>query len=382
MSKTPSLITRERVRAVCVSIICINAILLGLSFFTHNGRTPFGHSLGGGCTIYYYTGAGLNQGLDIYQPGVIDGLLARAGQAESPLPFLYPPFFAGLFRPLALLPYAPAFAVWILIAVAAYFAGFQLLWPVSRLPAEYKTDALLIILAFVHFQVYTLAGGWQSWFGFFWLALTFNLEYRSRDVLAGLTLSVCLYKPTLLLIILPALVVRGRFKILSGFAVGAVVLVSISLAVVGQNECADYARTMLVATGTKVSISSVFPLWKYVDIVSFCSLLFHRTFGVWLLIPGAVAVLFRRPRLIEAVAWTAPVNLYTPMYDVALIAIPALLAYRGENKREQWLYYGLFCAPWVSELIAHQFNFQLITPLLICFGLYCASEYRTRISCP
>ncbi len=339
----------------------------------------FGHSLGGDFPVFYYAGAALNQGRDVYQPGVLDRLLAQAGQAESPLPFLYPPFFAALFRPLALLPYALAFVVWILIAAVAYVAGFELLWPVSRLPAEYKTDALLIILAFVHFQVYTLAGGWQSWFGFFWLALTFNLVNRGRDVLAGLALSLCLYKPTLLLIILPGLLLRGRFRLLGGFMLGAVILGLISLAVVGPHECADYARTMLVATGTKISINSVFPLWQYVDIVSFCSLLFRRTFGVLLLIPALIAVLFTRPRLTEAVAWTAPVNLYTPMYDVALISIPALLAYRGANKRERWLYCALFCAPWVSEFTAHEFNFQLITPLLICFGLYCSSEGRTRM---
>src|SRR6266436_121545 len=130
---TNKLLSRERVRAVCVSIIAINAILLSSSFFTRDGRTPFGHNLGADFAEFYYTGEALNRGLNIYQPGTVEGMIAQVRPDDSLLPFLNPPFFAILFRPFALLPYSLAYAVWILFGVLVYVAGFQLLWPTTRL---------------------------------------------------------------------------------------------------------------------------------------------------------------------------------------------------------------------------------------------------------
>jgi hypothetical protein len=355
-----NLLNRERVRAVCVSIIAINALMLAFLLFSYNP------DLGGDFSTFYNAGGYLNHGQNIYQQG------------DALLPFLNPPFFAIPFQAFALLPYRAAYGLWLLIAILVYVAGFQILWPASRLPDELKTDALLIILAFVPFQLYVLEGGQQSWFGFFWLALTFRLEFRKKDFLAGLALSVCLYKPTLLLIILPALLLRGRFKLLSGFAVGGLVLVLISLVAVGTSGCSEYTQLMVSAARNKTSTLPVFPLWKYVDLVSFCSLLVHRSLGIWVLLAAIVAVWATRPRLVESVAWGLPINIYTPMYDVTLLAIPALLCYRGRSSRERWLYVALFLTPWVSEFVARRIGIQIMTILLMAFGVV----IRNSTICP
>src|SRR5882762_4680590 len=355
------LISRDRIRAVCVSIIIVTAILLAVSLFS---KDP---DLGADFAAFYNAGDGLNHGLKLYQPEAIAELTTNAPLGSTLLPFLNPPFFALPFRVLALLPYRAAYGLWLLIATSVYVAGFLILWPATRLPEKLKIDALLLILAFVPFQIYVLAGGQQSWFGFFWLALTFRLEFHKRDFLAGLALSVCLYKPVLLIIILPSLLLRGRFRLLTGFAVGALALGLFSIAAVGVDGCADYVRTMLIAIGSKTSVASVFPTWKYVDIVSFSSLLVHRQVGVWLLALAFIAVLSRRPNLTEAAAWTTPINIYTPMYDVALIGIPALLTY---TERRKSMYCALFFAPWISEISARLIGFQVMTVLLLAFAFH------------
>ncbi len=299
-----------------------------------------GDYMGGDFAAFYYAGDDLNHGARLYQPRAFQEVTAQ-GRPNEALPFLNTPFFGLLFQPLALLPYPAAYAVWMLIALAGYIFGYQLLWVVSRLPPDQKIDAFLLVLAFAPFQRYTLGAGQQAWFGFFWLALAVNLESRQKDFLAGLALSVCLYKPTLLLLILPALLLRGRLLLLCGFAVGALGLALISTLTVGTEGCMDYLNLMFSAVADKTSRLPSFPLWKYVDIVSFFTLLLRKTWGILLFVVAWAAVLIRRPNINESIAWSLPVNLYTPMYDVTLGVIPALVMWRNTFRQKHLC--GVIC---------------------------------------
>ena len=363
---------RNRIRAVCLTVIVVNFFLLLSPFFTRDHRFMGGDYMGGDFAAFYYAGDDLNHGTRLYQPRAFQEATAK-GRPNEALPFLNTPFFGLLFQPLALLPYPAAYAVWMLVALTGYLLGFQLLWAVSRLPQDQKLDVLLLLLAFAPFQRYTLGAGQQAWFGFFWLALMVNLESRQKDFLAGLALSVCLYKPTLLLLILPALLLRGRFILLGGFAVGALGLALISISTVGTEGCMDYLNLMFSAVGDKTSRFPSFPLWKYVDIVSFFTLLLHKTWGILLSLVAWAAVLIRRPNINESIAWSLPVNLYTPMYDVTLGVIPALLMWRN-TFRQKLIYAALFVLPWFSETVARKTGIQLMFVGLVAFAL--SSEDR------
>jgi hypothetical protein len=371
-------LTRERVRAVCVSVVGVNAVLLALSFYTPTNRTPFGHYLGADFAAFYYGGEGLNDGLNIYAPGVHETIMARTRPDAAILPVMNPPFFAALFKPLAILPYAWAYALWLLIASAVYAAGVRLVWLTTDLPGQTWPDVLLIALAFAPFATYTLVGGQQSWFGFFWLALAVFLSHKGRDFAAGLALSACSYKPTLLLVILPALLLRGRFRLLAGFAVGCAALALLSYAAVGHEGCVEYVRLNLAGFGNKTSTSAAYRLQKWADVTSFLTLIFKSSVGVWPFALCWIAVLVARPRLDESIAWTAPVNLYTPLYDVSLILIPALRSYRGTG-RERVLFALLFAVPWASEHVARLTGFIPLTPLLVAFAL-AVREWSARTS--
>ena len=67
---------------------------------------------------YYDAGARLNAGRPLYPAGQ---------DVNGPTAYFYPPLFAILFRPLALLPYEAAAAIWEAIVVAAFVATLWLL---------------------------------------------------------------------------------------------------------------------------------------------------------------------------------------------------------------------------------------------------------------
>jgi hypothetical protein len=67
---------------------------------------------------YYDAGARLNAGLPLYPPD------ADTDAAEF---YRYPPLFAILFRPLAMLPYETAAAIWTALVVAAFVATLYIL---------------------------------------------------------------------------------------------------------------------------------------------------------------------------------------------------------------------------------------------------------------
>src|SRR6185295_20283569 len=93
-----------------------------------------------------------------------------------------------------------------------------------------------------------LAGGQTSALAFFCLALAINQERRGHYILSGLALSLCAYKPTLLLLVVPMLFFTRRHSTLLGFVAGCAVLAVVSLLVVGRQGCLGYINTLLYFT--------------------------------------------------------------------------------------------------------------------------------------
>jgi hypothetical protein len=72
---------------------------------------------------YYDAGTRLNQGLPLY---------AQAASTNDAEFYRYPPLLALAFRPLALLPFEAAAAIWELIVVGSFAATIVVLWPGRR----------------------------------------------------------------------------------------------------------------------------------------------------------------------------------------------------------------------------------------------------------
>jgi hypothetical protein len=190
-----------------------------------------------------------------------EGLAAyttQPGLATPPGPVPYPPLFAWLISPLAGLSPPLAFAVWTL--VNASFA-LVLAWRVASLfPPERRLLAAGVLLV-------SSALVFSLWFGQVQLLLSiafgeaFIALRRGREVPAGLWLSVLIFKPQYLLLILPILLWKGRVRAIASFVAGAIVIFGISALVAGPASIVAYIGSLVAEdTASKgVILTSVAP---------------------------------------------------------------------------------------------------------------------------
>jgi hypothetical protein len=342
---------RGRIRFVTSAVLLIALALLAVSFATSDrGRTWFRPPLGADYTGFYTAATILNQAgpnylYDVeYQDQLYHELLPNL-PADECLPYVHPPFVALAFRPLALLPYEWSFGIWLVISAGLYLLGLRTVWASLRgaPPAEWTT-VLLLALSFEPFLMEAWQGGQLSAFGFCCLALAWSCEQRGRPFVSGLALGLCLYKPTLLVLVLPMMVVARRIRTLFGFAVCAVGLAGISLLAVGPGVCAEYGQKLLGFARTTTQTSHlILRTWKYVDLNSFLRLLLGGATpwnGPLLLALGIVPLGFlvvswwRLPKAAEyqrVLVWAATLtatlvlNVYVGVYDTVLAVLGALL---------------------------------------------------------
>ncbi len=204
--------------------------------------------------------------------------------ADEQLFYANAPFFVLPFIVLSRLPYAWSYFSWLVISVGLFVAGFSILWRTLILPREIRLTAFLVALSFWPFLVECLAGGQTSAFGFFCLAVAVAVENRSR-FWSGVVLALCAYKPTLLLLIVPMLLITGRWLTIVGLAVGSTILGLISLLVVGVQGCINFINRLLFFTNATANTEAGLRGWKYVDVNAFMRLLMpHQTYLRWAII--------------------------------------------------------------------------------------------------
>ena len=394
------------IRSICLLILVIYSIMLGVSFATQSkGRTVFGSQLGADFEQFYIAGIIFNtQTPDrIYDRDLQRSLyheLFPDTPPDTELPYVHAPFFVLPFPFLSRLSYPWAYFVWLLISLGLYVSGFNLLWRVlDAMPEGVYLMSLLLALSFMPFLVECLAGGQTSAFGFFCFALAINCERRDRQILSGAALALCTYKPTLLLLTLPMLVITRRFSTLIGFVTGSLFLAIVSLLLVGWQGCAGYVNSLLFVGGHSTGAASGLRPWKYVDVNSFFRLLLgHHVYLKWFFV--SVACLLVLPLLFRfwlrigresesgrsmawasALTWTLVLNAYLAIYDATLVVLSVLLTIHVIYRRAKELQFDLapvhklamlllYLTPWVTQPIARLTGVQLYTVALAMFGSY------------
>jgi len=399
------LLERHRVRFVCLAILCMSLALLAVSFATSDrGQTVFGASLGADYIGFYAAATILNTAAPdrLYDFALQDEIYHTVLPSdEGHLPFFHPPFVALAFRPLARLPYAWSFAAWLLLSAGLYLGGLHLILKTRAYPSgQDRGLAMLLALSFEPFIMECWIGGQLSAFGFFCMALAcYCLDVR-RQTAAGVALGFCLYKPTLLVLLLPLLVVGRCWRILFGFSLSAAALAGVTLVAMGWQGCLAYARTLLgFAHTTTGNEGAILPFSKFVDLNSFFRLLLGGQSPVpWAVLPlmlaaplGSLALawwrigrhgeVYRRAVWAATLTWTLVANLYVGVYDSVLVVLGALLTadvlqQRGEaagpfrSPTFPVLLVLLYLGPWVSQPLALLTGVQLYTLILLFLGTY------------
>jgi Glycosyltransferase family 87 len=408
-------LNRPYIKFICVLVLAVYLLVFALTFVRSNsGRTIFGPLLGGDFGAFYVAGKIFNT----QQPDLIyDRTLHHqtyvtqfpTADPDTQSPYVNAPFFILPFTILARLPYSWAYLLWVFISLTLYLAGFALMWrSLDAIPRDAWSVALLLSLSFMPFLVECLAGGQTSAVGFFFIALAISLERRRQYFLSGLALAVCAYKPTLLLLIAPMLLVTRRYHTVLGAVVGGVILALVSLLLVGVEGCRAYLNVLLFFKDASTSSTSGLLSWKYVDVNSFFRLLLGgHTQLRW--ITTGVAFAVGLPILLRtwwrsdtqderersfgwAITLTATLvlNLYLGIYDSTLVVLSALitsdLLYRraGDARFKLPAAYQVFLlllyvVPWITQPIARLTHVQLYTIVLATFGAWQISRlYRPR----
>jgi hypothetical protein len=322
-------------------------------------------------------------------------------------PSPYPPWVALFFGLFARIPFAQAYLLWMGTSLILYLIGIAVLikgvFPGKRLEISL---VFCFALAFHPFVMNTLANGQLASIAVFSVGLAIFQERRSNPFCSGLALSILTYKPTLLLLIIPMLLLTRRLRTLLGFITGAVVLILVATTSGGIQIWPAYAHFLnYFGKAAGLSGQSVLLSWKYVD---FSSLSYAVPGGrsreglvalvfVTIMIAGWLVMLLWKSSTgirpaqcltwAATLTWTMLLNVYVPIYDSVLVTIALILtigALRDLDWRaaEGWivaLAALIFGVSWVTTSIAKAYGIQSLTILLSVFGLVQLFQLRRAI---
>jgi len=330
------------------------------------------------------------------QTQVFNGINPPVGKVSyGPSP--YPPFVAMFFGPFARLPFSPAYCLWLAASLCLYVAGVRFAL-VTAFPTDRLMRSLILCfsVAYFPFLVHTLANGQLATVGVFFVGLTIFLEDRSKPLLGGLALSLLTYKPTLLIVIVPMLLLTRRFRMLYGFTLGSAALAAVSTAVDGLAIWPAYIHFIGIF-GKLVGLkgNSQLNLAVYMDLSSISHAIKggRSTVGLTLLMAAisVVVVIFSwllwkscrggKPVVClvwaATLTWTLLLNVYVPIYDTILVAI-AIALVLGALKDLGWhaatgwislLSLAIFFMSWKTVQIAERFRgVQVLSILLFILG--------------
>jgi hypothetical protein len=154
-----------------------------------------------------------------------------------------PPLAAWLLRPIAALPLGEAAGIFLAVSIAAVVAAAILLGRV--LPGQTPGRRALIAICAVTVAPGVGALTYVQWDPLLLLAVAGALVVGRRDdrFAAGALLSVLLLKPQTIWLVVPALLIAGRWRTLTGLCSGAAVWAASTVAIVGTSGVAEWLRS-------------------------------------------------------------------------------------------------------------------------------------------
>jgi hypothetical protein len=359
-----SLLTAKRVKAYCVLLISVNSLMIGLSFARDQPLSLSGAPFGGDFIEFYTAGLILNNygSHRLYDFQLQDDLTHEFLPGFS-LPYVTPPYVAIVFSPLACLPFRLAYLTWILISIGLYLAAIGLALRLEVLP---RAMTFLVCLAFPPFFMLVLAGGQISAIGCFIFASWLYLMKTDRKLMAGAVLGLLLYKPTLAVFLVPALLVGRQFRTLIGFAIVSSALIILSIWMVGGGGLIRYLAILREFNSVVGFGYTRAPM--LVDLAAFVRQLFHldiRYLSVLLALPLTYLTRHYPER---AIVPTMVFNSYAPVYDLIILIPLLIVAYRLVSRR---LLAVLFVVSFFTVPVCQLTGVQIITPvlLILCYVL-------------
>lgn len=308
----------------------------------------------------------------------------------------YPPFVPLFFSAMAHLSFNVAYFSWMAISLALYCIGIGAASAGCFSGDRFK-QSLICCFAFAYYPFLgqDLVNGQLASIAVFAVGLAILEENREHYFRSGLALALMAYKPTLLLLVLPMLLITKRYRQVSGFFAGASALFLIGTAYGGLQAWVAYARLLQYNSRLAgVNGHTALKIWSYLDFSSMSHMIPGGRTPVALAILSAIAViiavllailLMRSQRMempIQWLAWAATLtwtmllNVYVPIYDSVLVVIAAILTLGALRdlkwgKGAEWtilLALAIFAVSWKTEAFAQAHKIQLLTLALLILG--------------
>lgn len=174
------------------------AVAFLIAMFTGQGASTLTGRLGGDYPAFYGAGRIIadGDGGDLYnstkQAAAQKGLYP--GEDNVFMPFPYPPFFAAVYYPLALLPYRLSFAIHTLLMVALLFITIHLMAPIHKHINHAYLFITCLTLSFYP-MLRAVLGGQNSALSLFLCVLSWRLIVANKHLSGGIILGLMLFKP-------------------------------------------------------------------------------------------------------------------------------------------------------------------------------------------
>jgi hypothetical protein len=215
--------------ALIVMVMCAFWVTLGLNIAPEAKKHDF---------LNIYTGAALaHEGRysELHIPPV--QLAAEQGiipQLGTLVPFVRPGFYAALLSPLALLPYATAFAAW--IAAQVLLLLFCWIWGWRRFGPDALVFAALSLPAPLG-----IASGQDCVVLLALFVAAYELAERKQPLASGAALALMLLKFHLILLWPVALLIQRRWRMFAGFCIMALAEAAVCVMLGGLQVIRSYA---------------------------------------------------------------------------------------------------------------------------------------------
>lgn len=193
---------------------------------------------------FYTAGEALNCGLSPYQnhithkPPIWDG---RAVFKHSR--FIYPPLVGVLFRPLTLLPYLYAKFIWMFFSISCIGFALEIVRRTLGLEDKLELSLVIGILLCLFYPLLTLLERGHL-YSFTLLIMTIAIVLMQKGtkakILSGILWAIAGLIQPYCLFIFPFLMLRRKWKAVTGFIIGAILIFLLTISVTGYKLLSDY----------------------------------------------------------------------------------------------------------------------------------------------
>lgn len=294
-----------------------------------------------------------------------------AGAVRELLPFPYPPPYLMLIAPLALVPFAAAFAIWVLCTVALYARTAQ-----SQVSVRY---------AFAHpaAHVNVLIG--QTGFLFAAIFIAGTGALRRNPFLGGAILGLIVLKPQLALLLPVALLAGREWRAIAGGLLSGLLLSVAAVMLFGVGTYAAFLRmlpnyTAFLERGQLPwnELASVFAFLRFAGVPQSLALALQglvAAIAIWICWRAWAGRDEARVPILAAATLLAPPYLFT--YDSLLLIIPMAWLLRNGRRPGLVALIWLFCLLPVAGL-AGLYPGPNTVPLASLLSLWAVARTQQR----